>query len=91
MKELDFDLFMSQEAGRTFYRGLLLFGSLYTLRHYSVSPRLQRCFRFIETELWKSSRCFVSMRPRLRLLYTALLASYVPFFVKQGAFKMYGH
>ena len=37
MRELDFDLFMSQEAGRTFYRGLFIYLGLNLFKTYSVS------------------------------------------------------
>ena len=59
MKELDFDMFMSQDAGRAFYRALIIYGGLHCLKTYSVSVGLRRCLRHIETELWKSSNCFV--------------------------------
>ena len=36
MKELDFDFFMSQDAGRTFYRGLFIYAGLYSFKNYSV-------------------------------------------------------
>jgi hypothetical protein len=39
MRELDFDFFMSQDAGRAFYRGLFIYGSLYLIKNYSISPR----------------------------------------------------
>ena len=34
---------------------------------------------FVENELWRSSRCFVQMRPRFRLAYSAILCSFTPF------------
>ncbi|TNV79685.1 hypothetical protein FGO68_gene212 [Halteria grandinella] len=90
MKELDFDFFMSQDAGRTFYRGLFIYASLYSLKHYSLSPTIQRALNFVQTELWKPSNCFIAMRPRLRLLYVAAVASFVPYLTKRGAQKALG-
>ena len=82
MKELDFDFYMSQDAGRAFYRALIIYGGIYLLKNYSVSHKVQRCIKFIENEFWHNSKCYVQMRPRLRLIYSAFIASYVPFFTK---------
>jgi hypothetical protein len=37
MRELDFDMFMSYDSGRAFYRGLLIYGSFYLFKKYAVS------------------------------------------------------
>ena len=87
MKELDFDFFMSQDAGRAFYRGWIIFGGIYLLKNFSVSHKVQRCIKFIEQDLWHNSKCYVQMRPRLRLIYSAFMASYIPFFTKRLADK----
>ena len=38
MKELDFDIFLSNDAGRSFYRGLVIYGSFYAfIKSKSIS------------------------------------------------------
>lgn len=82
MKELDFDFFMSQDAGRAFYRAVFIYGGLHLIKSYSVSHSLQRCLKFIQSDLWGSSKCYIQMRPRLRLAYVAGMASFVPYITK---------
>ena len=84
MKELDFDLFLSQETGRTLYRGFITFGFVFLLKNHSTSVRTLRSFKFIEEELWKQSNCFVGMKPRMRLLYTCVVCSFIPFFLRKS-------
>ena len=36
MKELDFDLFMSQDAGRAFYRAIFIYYGLNAIKSYTV-------------------------------------------------------
>eukprot|EP00347_Sterkiella_histriomuscorum_P007632 403348171 len=71
MKELDFDIFKGQDAGRTFYRGLFIFTGLYLFKNYTV-----------KTELWKGSNCFIQMRPRLRYFYVSMIAAFTPYITK---------
>ena len=49
---------------------------------------------FVETELWRSSRCYIQMRPRLRLAYTALVCSFLPYCTRlayEYQFKRWPH
>ena len=35
MKELDFDTFVIHDAGKAFYRGLIIYGAFYSFKKYS--------------------------------------------------------
>ena len=37
MRELDFDMFFTYDAGKSFYRGLFIYAGLYMFKNYSVS------------------------------------------------------
>ena len=81
MKELDFDIFAGQDAGRALYRSIFLFGCFLSYRqvYTQVSPLGAKWMGHVEKELWRSSRCFVQMKPRFRLAYSAILCSFVPY------------
>ena len=81
MKELDFDIFAGQDAGRALYRAAFLFGCFYSFRHVytQMSPSGNKWMAFVEKELWRSSKCFIQMKPRFRLAYSAILCSFAPY------------
>ncbi len=87
MKELDFDMFLSQNGGRAFYRGLLIYGGLSAFRAAAmsggVSYSARRCLTHIENELWAGRHCYIQMKPRLRLFYCSMVASFVPLAVRK--------
>ena len=84
MRELDFDILAGQDAGRALYRTFFLFGCFQGFRtvYTQMNPHAQKWMTFVEKELWRSSRCFVQMRPRFRLAYCAILCSYLPYGVR---------
>ena len=81
MKELDFDIFLTQDAGRAVYRGFLIYASFLAFQqlYTQVNHGAAKWWRFVEQELWRGSRCYVQMKPRLRLFYSAMICSFVPF------------
>ena len=86
MKELDFDIFIGQDAGRALYRGFFIYASFIAFKQIQtqVSPTATRWVNFVERELWRGSYCYVQMTPRLRLFYSAMLCSFIPFVTKQS-------
>ena len=80
MRELDFDIFINNDAGRSFYRGLLIYAALHIFKHHNISPVQTRLItNVIERQFWKPSNCYVQIKPRLRWFYSAMLISFVPF------------
>ena len=81
MRELDFDIFAGQDAGRALYRAAFLLGAFHAFRqvYTQMNPVASKWMTFVETELWKSSKCFVQMKPRFRLAYSAIICSFVPY------------
>ena len=47
-----------------------------------MSPSASRWVKFVETELWRGSNCYIKMTPRVRLAYSAVLCSFIPFSTK---------
>jgi len=66
---------------------VFIYGGLHLIKTYSVSQNLQRCLKFIQSDLWGTSKCYIQMRPRLRMAYVAGMASFVPYMTKQAALK----
>ena len=89
MKELTFDIGVSYDAGKAFYRAILLYGSFKCIKFFALSDSSSRTLNYIEQVLWKPSNCTIKMKPRLRLFYTAMLCSFVPFLSKQLAINYY--
>ena len=80
MRELDFDLFLQNDAGRTFYRGFVIYAGLYAFKHHnSSSVKARLVNNIIENQFWKPSNCVIQMKPRLRLFYSAMIISFVPY------------
>ena len=54
MRELDFDFFTTQDAGRTMYRGFFIYGGFvaYKQVYTQVSPSATRWCDFVENKLW---------------------------------------
>ena len=92
MRELDFDFGTGQDAGRALYRGLFIYGGLLGFKNIlaQVDSRINLFSKFVETELWRTSRCFVAMKPRLRLFYSAMVCSFVPFCSRQISTRQFG-
>ena len=86
MKELKFDIFINQDTGRTFYRGLFIYGCLYSFKNFHITTNQQNLVNMVERDFWKPSNCFIQMRPRLRLFYTAMACSFIPYFTKKAAY-----
>ena len=84
MKELDFDIFLGQDAGRALYRSVFIYLSFVSFKQVQtqVSPSAARWVKFVETELWRGSNCYIKMTPKFRLVYTAALCSFIPFSTK---------
>lgn len=85
MKELDFDIGITQQAGRALYRSLFIFGSFIAFQRLftQMSPRAAHWMRFVEGTLWHGSKCYVTMGPRLRLFYSAVICSFVPYVTRE--------
>ena len=45
---------------------------------------------FVEAELWTASRCFIQMKPRFRLAYSAILCSFLPY-LSRMAYERYSN
>ena len=84
MKELDFDIFIGQDAGRAFYRSCFIYFSFVSFKQIQtqLSPSAARWVNFVERELWRSSNCYIQMTPRIRLFYSAILCSFIPLTTK---------
>ena len=50
MRELDFDIFAGQDAGRALYRSVFLFGCFYSYRHVytQMSPNANKWMSFVD-------------------------------------------
>ena len=44
-----------------------------------MNPMAQKWMTFVEKTLWQSSKCYIQMRPRFRLAYSAILCSFLPY------------
>ena len=92
MRELDFEMFVGQDAGRALYRAVFLFGSFYAFRqvYTQMNPISNMWMNFVEAELWTASRCFIQMKPRFRLAYSAILCSFLPY-LSRMAYERYSN
>ena len=90
MKELDFDLYLSNEAGKVFYRSILVYGLLYSFRNHSLSKTsIRLCENLIEKSLWKPSNCWIQLKPRFRWFYCSLVISFTPYVFKKIMVNQY--
>jgi len=49
-----------------------------------MSVGAAKWLRFVEQELWRGSNCYIQMKPRLRLFYSAMICSFVPYLTREA-------
>ena len=81
MRELDFDIFAGQDAGRALYRSAFLFASFLGFREMGsqMSPKIKQVVGFVESRMWQSNQCVLKLTPKFRYGLTAILFSFIPF------------
>ena len=81
MRELDFDIGLSQDAGRTLYRAGVIFFSFMAYKNIytQVSPNALRFCTHLEQNLWAGRNCYIQIQPRGRYFLSAVICSFVPY------------
>ena len=80
---LKFDGGSLNDAGRTFYRGLFIFGALKLFTHMQLTSNKQRLIQMIQRDFWSPSNCLLQLTAKQRLFLLSMTASFVPFIAKR--------
>ena len=62
MKELDFEIYIYNDAGKTFYRGLIIYGFTYTFTKMQLTKDKQSLIKMIQRDFWRPNHCFIQMK-----------------------------